>query len=129
MPLMRWRPGHLALILFQAFWLNVVIPGHTRGAVALPGCDGGSCIDSSVSAARPASCCHTGESSRSKSFPSRSSRCAICAFAARMTLPPVVDFAPPKLGLLAWASTEPAHEALSLAPAAAYDGRAPPTCI
>jgi len=34
---MRWRPGHLVLLLFQAFWLNVVVPGHTRGSVPLPG--------------------------------------------------------------------------------------------
>jgi hypothetical protein len=87
------RALRVALLLFQALWLNVLLPGHTRGVIVTPG------TDASQSAR---DCCHSNDAS-GRDVPTDQSRraahCAICFFAAHMTLPPVVDFSPPPLGL------------------------------
>ncbi len=122
---MRWRPFHIALLIFQTFWLNVVIPGHTRGAVSLPGTTCESCRQPLLSG------CSTGTGRSSSHTPVRdpASHCAICYFAARLTLPPVVDFTPPRLGL-AEILDPPAPQIVdSLRVVLPFDGRAPPSHV
>src|SRR4051794_40481762 len=100
---MRFRPGHLALLLFQAIWLNVIVPGHTRGVVALPGADCQACDAAAASLPTRASCCDSSPTRSQRQTPNpsgRASRCAVCAFAARLTVPPVIDLTPPALGFL-----------------------------
>lgn len=38
---MRWV--HWSIILWQFAWLNVVLPGHTRGSITVPGSTSSSC--------------------------------------------------------------------------------------
>jgi hypothetical protein len=118
------RVGVILLLLFEAVWLNVILPGHTRGAVALPGpatpvetC-GGCC------AAKPAE-----DSPPQKSAPSkeRAARCAICAFAARLTTPTSIDLRLPPLARLEIAPLPEPVSILSHRPHATHYGRAPPT--
>jgi hypothetical protein len=92
---MRWRAFRIALLLFQAVWLNVIVPGHTRGVVSLPGTTCESCRQSLLS------CCSAEHPDKSHPAPVRdpASHCAICYFAARLSLPPVIDFTPPRLGI------------------------------
>jgi hypothetical protein len=85
------RAFTLALLLFEAMFFNVVLPGHTRGMIQLPG---SSCCEPACCAAK-----HPG-SKQSPCDNERTSNCALCAFAARITIPPAVDFAPPPTGLL-----------------------------
>lgn len=104
---MRWRWTRIALLVFQAVWLNVIVPGHTRGIVPLPGSccaansscysDGRSLAAATSTASRDVS--NTGRSRHVPLPRDNASRCAICQFAARLTLPPAVDYVPPLLGL------------------------------
>src|SRR4051794_7235672 len=92
---MRRRAGIFALLIFQSLWLNVIVPGHTRGVITLPG----------WSSRADHSCCSThGERSRSdEKSPQpdgRAAHCAICFFAARLTLPQTIDLTPAPLELL-----------------------------
>lgn len=124
---MRWRPFHFALILFQAFWLNVVIPGHTRGAITLPGagCEDSTCpFHTSMAGA----CCDTdGAEHRGQPMPAkRVANCAICAFAARLTPPPAIDLWPPELRLAELLPLPPPHTAPASPFTPTYYAREPP---
>jgi len=123
---MLGRAFRIALLVFQAVWLNVILPGHTRGAVALPGTECSQCEP----AQSMDGCCPFEQSPPTHSKPANhrdpAANCAICHFAARVTAPPVVDFAPPPL-VLVGRVIEPATPATpSLALLPTYDGRAPP---
>ena len=78
------------LLIYQALFLNVVLPGHTRGGVTL---------DGKHSAA---TCCCCGTSSKIPATPSQRDKdnCAICQFMAGLTPAPVVSLTLPELGLL-----------------------------
>jgi hypothetical protein len=81
----RRAPGIL-LILFQAVWFNVILPGHQRGVVQLPGASG-----------TPSCCCCTdgggpGATGTPLTPGDRAKNCAICFFAAHLSLPPVFTF-------------------------------------
>src|ERR1700727_1736089 len=84
------------LLVYEALFLNVFIPAHTRGMVQLPGSH----------AAEPCCCCGMGESKKApteKEKQNRAENCAICAFAARLTIPPTIDLSLPplqRLGLI-----------------------------
>jgi hypothetical protein len=118
------RTGILSFVVFQFIWLNMVVPGHTRGIVMLPGYSSGgaSCPECD---ANPA--CQTGASIPRQPAKNRSANCAICFFAARITPPPVVDLAPPPLTLLLYVRNAPLPEAATSAECilTCY-GRAPP---
>jgi hypothetical protein len=68
------------LLAYQFFFLNVVLPGHTRGAITLDGKHTGC----------PMCCCCAAASHADKTgqpIPSQRDRdnCALCNFAARLT--------------------------------------------
>jgi len=113
------RPGRLALLVFQAIWLVIILPAHTRGTVTVPGSDN----------ARP-SCCQpstrNGKSSGKAPADDRAARCAICFFAARIAPPAVIDLSPPPhsfLHLVQWTdSSRCDQDELRLG----FDTRAPP---
>ena len=113
------RAGCIALLIFQALWLNVILPGHTRGIITLPG--------SRADAASSACCANSKAKHDGPAKPTpRPAACAVCFFAARLTLPDVVDLSPPALGLLETLDiplTEQLPHAPSLIP---FNGRGPP---
>lgn len=118
------RPGILALLLFQALWLNVILPGHTRGMITVPGFE--RARDSTSSGAH--GCCSTEPVPAGDPKPGdgRAGNCAICYFAARLTLPPVIDLVPAPVALLEIREVPRTESLVSLEPAPAYLGRAPP---
>lgn len=70
------------LLAYQAFFLNVLLPGHTRGAITLD----------SRHAARSCCCCEPGgdaAAAKEKGVPTQRDRehCAVCDFAAHLTPP------------------------------------------
>jgi hypothetical protein len=116
--------GILLLALFQAFWLNVLLPGHTRGQIVMPGTP-------AAQATASHSCCEAddGTSPTKKSdAPSkdRVSNCALCAFAAHMTVPPVLDLTFRPTDLLCLLPEPRTQSVTTLELVLAYLGRAPP---
>jgi hypothetical protein len=123
---MRRRGLCIALAIFEAIWLNVIVPGHRRGIVQMPG----------ASAAGVCPCCCCGEASPSHpgdpkhdSQGGPASTCAICNFAAHLSVPPVVDFTPPPLKLLGPAEAETARRAIARITLIPFDGRGPPVIV
>lgn len=126
---MRLRPVAIALLVLQAVFLNIVVPGHTRGAVTLDGARSGG--DGRGDSACGGHCHGTDESSDPKSAPTPQDRtkCAVCHLAARITPPPAFAFevAPPeRLELL---PLPPPHAAESAEFVPTYYGRGPPFAV
>jgi hypothetical protein len=124
------RVGILLLALFQAFWLNVLLPGHTRGQIVMPGAPSSS---AAVGDASPLhACCQADEPApadqKSGDVPSkgRAANCALCAFAAHMTVPPPVDLAPRPTNFLCLLPDPRTQSVTTLELVLSYLGRAPP---
>src|SRR5262245_34256916 len=114
------RAAIIALVIFQSLWLNVILPGHTRGAIALPGYE-------ATSTASHGCCTPQDHDSRDRQKPTdRAARCAVCFFAVRLTLPDAIDLNPAALGLAGDAPDE-SHDAIaSIDLRLTYLGRGPP---
>jgi len=125
---MRGRTFRIALLVFQALWLNVIMPGHRRGIVALPG---EACHAQTAGAVEATHCCSSSGTDKRPDAPTKNSgdpalHCSLCYFAARVTPPPVVDLTPPPLRLLDQTDPPAAEHRISIATLSTYDGRAPP---
>ena len=120
---MRSRALRILLLVFEALWLNVIVPGHRRGAVPLPG-------EKCVACEPPKDDCCPEASGSTKSTPSKpvdpAAHCAICYFAARLSPPPVIDFTPPRPQVVGLAQVPPPIARPSVPFLPTYDGRAPP---
>jgi hypothetical protein len=123
---MRNRWITIPFLLFQALFLNIILPGHQRGIVQLPEPKSLFC---------PCCCCceNSGDSRAQHSTPCparpRTENCAICSFMAHLMIPPPVDFSLPKLQFLArvFDQSTPYHPAqFCFIP---FDGRAPPAFL
>jgi hypothetical protein len=121
---MRRRGLSIALAIFEAIWLNVVVPGHKRGIVQMPGTSAAGlcpcCCEQASSAAHPG-----GSKQNAPGGPA--STCAICNFAAHLSVPPKVDFTPPPLKLLGPAEAQTARRTISRITLIPFDGRGPPS--
>jgi hypothetical protein len=107
----------LAVLLYEAFFLNVLFPGHTRGAITLNGRE------------TPA-CCAAHETKQSqKQAPTEKDKqnCAVCNFAARMSVPPAICVVMPELGLLQLLPIPPPVVAISADRSLPYLSRGPPS--
>jgi len=96
---MRSRLLAWTILVFQAFFLNIVVPGHQRGIVQLPG---------AVPSAQQGRCpfcagdSSTADTKTNKSHAPAGDRenCAICFIAAHLSLPPVFTISLEPLHLL-----------------------------
>jgi hypothetical protein len=109
---MRRRPTAMLVLVFQAFFLNIVVPGHTRGIITITG-------RSTVSGLGDfgcGACCQSHSPGDSKQAPTSKDRanCAICFLAAHYTPPPVIDF---RLTLFGLAAILPFPKPLAVQPA------------
>jgi hypothetical protein len=133
------RAAILALLVFQSAWLNIVLPGHTRGVVTLGDYRGGA-KSQSCHVAEPTSCCAGGgtsaaaesqdasDDSKKPAERGRESHCAVCFFATKVSLPPAIDLTLAPLGLAEVRPVPICESAASVAVPLVYHGRAPPVC-
>jgi hypothetical protein len=132
---MRSRAFRVAMLVFQAVWLNAILPGHTRGIVTLPGAADDCASCASVAPRAAGGCCATeggdGRAPREKDPvpPGRAGRCAICHFAARLTIPPVVDLRPPALEPAAVRPAQLSLRCVALRFPPPYDACGPPAAV
>lgn len=79
------RPQAKWLFIFwQMFWLNILIPGHTRGVITMPGGKSSCCAES---AERSSCCSPMGTPAKGKApTEDQKRRCAICYFAMGYTV-------------------------------------------
>jgi hypothetical protein len=96
------RALRIAILLFQAVWLNIIVPGHTRGIVAFP--SGSGAQPACPACAPPSACLCCGGRAPAKPpkdpTPADRANCAICQFMAHLSLPPLYDYRPAALQLL-----------------------------
>ena len=80
-------------ILWQVFWLNIFLPGHTRGAFGVTACEDCTATAAPADDAEP-SCCAVKHNSPEPKQPTETQKrnCAICYFAKGYTLPVVYVF-------------------------------------
>jgi hypothetical protein len=123
---MRRRGLSIALLVFEALWLNVIVPGHTRGIVPLPGSACPRCQAKLALAGHDGLGTSRQHPDDQKPCGDPAGNCAICHFAVRLTLPPVIDLTPPRLQLIATCPVARAVAPCSLHPKLTYHGRAPP---
>ncbi len=70
------RAFRIALLLIETLWFSVLVPGHTRGQIALPGAPAKTCCE------KP-----------NHAMPVKS--CAMCYFIATLDVPPPIVFVTP----------------------------------
>ena len=93
------NPLRIAVLIWFASWLMLVMPGHKRGIVQVPGGDAQE-IASACSEPQP-SCCDPAESPQSPPRPGDPAQhCAICFLKAHLTDAPPATFYTPFLGEL-----------------------------
>ena len=120
---MTSRAARIFLIAFQVLFLNVIVPGHTRGIVTMSGRSSAAGVEASNAGG---GCCRTHGGPRRTPSDKDRAECAICFFAARVTPPPVVDFHLTFFALLAAAPVPPPVEVITADVPLTYLGRAPP---
>ncbi len=99
--LTRSIPLRIAILLWFSAWMIVVMPGHTRGIVQMPGSQ---TSDKSSCCQPKPSCCPTPNASCEQSPGQRptdpAKNCAICFLKVRLTDPPPLTIYTPYLGEL-----------------------------
>jgi hypothetical protein len=121
------RVTSVFLLLFQAIFLNVVVPGHTRGVITLTGRS-----DAGAASMPAPGCCRTEEhktredGSHKAPTPKDRAECAVCHIAARITTATTIDLRLTELGLLEVLPLPPPQLARSVEQIPTYLGRAPP---
>jgi hypothetical protein len=107
----------IAILVFEALWLNVLVPGHQRGCVAVPGAQSATC---------PLCDCAAADQPKSHAPVDRSAACAICFFAAHLSVPPTIDLTLPPLQLLGLIEGQSARNLVARLVQIPFDGRGPP---
>ena|SRR5437763_1659197 len=125
---MRSRYLRIAVLIFQALWFGVLVPGHRRGVIALAG-------EESVAAlAQERSCCRVDASKggQAPQIPCNrdpAQHCAICHLAVRLSTPPAIDIVLPPCGLAETLAFNKFEAPASILTVPTYDGRAPPAIL
>ena len=132
---MRESTLHKLAVIWLALWFGVIVPGHKRGLVLLPGGEpvqtkpvaGEICPLAGIMVGTNRGCCPGSKSPASPSpAPLPVSHCAVCYLAGVLDVPAVPDLAPKPLELievLPW----PTPVAVTSSPKLqTYLGRAPP---
>lgn len=101
---MRWMQW--AILIWQVYWLNLYLPGHTRGSITVAG----SCcaMETAAEESNLPACCRLEKAAEkqkdsSSPTPRQKSNCAICKLVHGYSLPPLYcfDFRPTGFCLVA----------------------------
>ena len=128
---MRRRILAISLAIFEAIWLNIIVPGHQRGVIQVAG------SKAAVQAACPFCCCgqsnHAGangnKGDQSNDPKQPHGYCAICYFMAGLTVAPAVDLSLPPLGLAGAVLDSTARSMVNRQVLLPFDGRGPPVGV
>lgn len=131
---MKATTFHKFAILWLALWFGVIVPGHKRGLVLLPG--GNDTPPATTASDKPCplaavmatngSCCPSSSPSKAPAPGTPVTHCAICYLTGVLDVPPTPDLAHKPLELLqllAWPTPE---VVISAATTHTHPGRAPP---
>lgn len=133
---MRQRAIRILALVWVLAWFGVILPGHQRGVVRLPGLAGEATAETSDSTAnrgtQPCPLCvsepSTGDDD-SRSVPVRGGCCALCQFMATLSTPPVFAFDPPDMDLLDLLAAPEVEGLRDEADLDATRSRGPPTVL
>ena len=117
------RVAVILLALFQAAWLNAILPGHRRGVVTVPGYEPSAthaCCASDAGHDGP------GDGSSNGDQKQRAAHCAVCAFAAKLSTPPALEAPVCSPRPVALAEVPPPDAAPSRPFVLTYHSRGPP---
>jgi len=117
------RAGILALVIFELIWLNVIIPGHTRGCVTMS-CG---CSEAAGAPACPLCAAEAAKNSHHSPTPTDREHCALCFFAAHLSIPPAIDLSAPKLRFLNYVGADAARHLFAREVILPFDGTGPPS--
>lgn len=126
---------HKLAVVWLALWFGVIVPGHKRGLVLLPGAGGEPPVQAKPASGETCplagimgttgSCCPS-SSQPSSPAPLPVTHCAVCYLTGVLDVPAVPDFAPRPLELLEVLPL-PAPTVVAAGPKLqTYLGRAPP---
>jgi hypothetical protein len=122
-----YRATAIFLLVQQAVWLLVVLPGHTRGAWTVPGFAGDACCaPATAEAANAKKCCPKPQTPGKNDPAGRLSHCAVCHIAVRMVVAPPPDLVPSPSGPAERVTPAVAGAIPSLVLLRTYDSTGPP---
>ena len=120
-------------IVWLALWFGVVVPGHKRGLVLLPG---GEKVPTRLQSDKPCplakltgktgSCCPSSKAPSDQAPAAPGSHCAVCYLTGVLDVPAPPDLTAPPLELLDILPWPDAVQAKTIQIQLAYFGRAPP---
>jgi hypothetical protein len=118
----------IALLVYEAMFLNILLPGHTRGSITLAPKDA---TPAAKAEAKSGGCCRIHNEPAQEQKPTEKDRasCALCFFAARLVTPPPALTAPVQLELVELLRAAEPTSRHAVDAFAAYDGRAPPALV
>jgi hypothetical protein len=107
------RAGVIALLIFEAVWLNAFLPGHTRGVITVA----------------QTSCCaqkDTPQKPQKQPLDQSAKCCAVCFFAARLTVTAAAIIELPPAALVDELPLPAPAAVASTARIGVFDSRGPP---
>lgn len=119
-----------ACIVWLSLWFGIVVPGHERGQIVLPGYQppshcGADAGEPPPRAAR-SDCCPAPGNDDSKRPGGPVERCAICYIVATLTVPLPIDLAPRPTARAGLVAQHRPDRPTTSPPTPPYLGRAPP---
>lgn len=122
-----------ACIVWLTLWFGVVVPGHERGQIVLPGYAApshcGTASSADASSAPKSTCCPVPEPDEPGKPADPITRCAVCYIVATLATPPPVDLAPQPTARVALLDQTPSLAPEVATPHRPWLGRAPPAII
>jgi hypothetical protein len=116
----------IALALFELCWLNMILPGHTRGIVTMP-CCAAEQTQAQQTSAPVCPRCAAERRSHPSPTPADRAHCALCFFAAHLTIPPALDLTAPQLRFLNYVDSQDARHLFARQVTLPFDGTGPPS--
>lgn len=116
------RPLRVIMLAGLCLWFGVIVPGHQRGRITLPGSRPSAMV--ACQAMATSHSCHNGADPRGGDDPS--APCAVCMLIATLDAPPVADLTAPKAELVELLIVLAPQRPATCPRTSTHLGRAPP---